>query len=236
MRFQTLQLSKNKGGLALPCLKDYYISAQLRILFCWCASDYKARWKEIEENISGTMPIQARIGDKRLIKCLMDTGNKWINLSLKTWLNVITRNDMLQEVKILKWCCYHLDFAPNKMDANYRGWVSRGLSSYCTLFNQVTLKSFQMLKRQHGHNDSDFFRFLQVRHHLNSTMLKSQKAFENSLLKVFISAYRTDSMLRVISTLYRGLQEIKIVNTTYIKKMGQGNQQLPIRRYLDKIL
>ena len=91
IRFQTLQLSKNKGGLALPCLKDYYVSAQLRILFCWCVSDYKARWKEIEENISGTMPIQARIGDKRLIKSLMETGNKWINLSLKTWLNVITR-------------------------------------------------------------------------------------------------------------------------------------------------
>ena len=45
IRFQTLQLPKNRGGLALPCLKDYYISAQLRILFCWCASDYKARWK-----------------------------------------------------------------------------------------------------------------------------------------------------------------------------------------------
>ena len=24
IRFQTLQLTKNKGGLALPCLKDYY--------------------------------------------------------------------------------------------------------------------------------------------------------------------------------------------------------------------
>ena len=218
IRFQTLQISKNKGGLALPCLKDYYISAQLRILFCWCVSDYKARWKEIEENISGTTPIQARIGDKRLIKCLMETGNKWINLTLKTWLNVISRYDMLEEVKILKWCCYDLDFAPNKMDANYRRWVSLGLSSYCTLFNQTTLKSFQMLKRLHALNNSDFFRFLQVRHHLNSTMLKSQKALENSLLKVFISAYRTDSMLKVISRLYRGLQEIKTVNTTYIKQ------------------
>lgn len=76
----------------------------------------------------------------------METGNKLINLSLKTWLNAVTRNDMLEEVKILKWCCYDLDFAPNKMDANYRGWVSRGLSSYCTVFNQSTLKSFQMLK------------------------------------------------------------------------------------------
>ena len=156
--------ANNKGGLALPCLKDYYISAQLRILVCWCVSDYKAKWKEIEENISGTMPIQARIGHKRLIKCLVETGNKWV----KTWLNVITRNDMLEELKILKWCCYDLDFAPNKMDANYRVWVSRGLSSYCTLFNQWTLKSFQKFS-----TIGTFFRYLQICHHLNSNMLKS---------------------------------------------------------------
>ena len=49
-------------------------------------------------------------------------------------------------------------------------------------------------------------------------MLKSQKALENCLLKVLISAYRSDSMLKVISRLYRGLQEIKTVNTTYIKQ------------------
>lgn len=218
IRFQTLQLSKSKGGLALPCLKNYYISAQLRILICWCASDYKARWKEIEENLSGTVPIQARLGDKRLIKCLMEKGNEWINLTLNTWLKVITKNDMLEEVKILNWCSHDPDFAPNKMDANYRVWARQGLSAYCTWFDQATLKSFQTLKRMHSLSNNDFFRFLQVRHHLNSTMLKSQKAFENSLLKVFISAYRTDLMLKVISRLYRGLQEIKVVSTSYIKQ------------------
>ncbi len=217
IRFLTLQLPKNKGGLALPCLKDYYISAPLRILFCWCILDYKARWKEIEESVSGAVPIQARLGDKGLIKCLMETGNRWINLSLKTWLNVITKNDMFEEVKILKWCCYDLNFAPNQMDANYKGWVKLGLTSYCTFFSQVTLKTFPTLKRLHGLNNKDFFRYLQVRHHINSIMLKSQKVFENSLLKVFIGAYRADSGLKVISRLYRGLQEIKIASTTYIK-------------------
>lgn len=138
---------------------------------------------------------------------------------------------MLEEVKILKWCCYDPDFAPNKMDANYRVWVGRGLSSYCTLFNQSTLKSFQMLKRLHGLNNSDFFRYLQIRHHQNSNMLKSQKAFENSLLKVFISAYRNDSTLKVISRLYRGLQEIKIVNTTYVKQKWDRESNSHLSEY-----
>lgn len=42
---------KNKEGLALPCLKDYYLSAQLRILFCWGVLHYKARCQGIEENL-----------------------------------------------------------------------------------------------------------------------------------------------------------------------------------------
>lgn len=67
----------------------------------------------------------------------MDKGNKWVNVSLKVWLDTITRNNMLEEVKILKWCCHDLDFAPNKMDVNYKRWVSSGLSSYCTFFVHV---------------------------------------------------------------------------------------------------
>jgi len=51
-KYQNLQLAKNKGGVALPCLKDYYIAAQLRPLICWCNPKYVARWKEIESAIS----------------------------------------------------------------------------------------------------------------------------------------------------------------------------------------
>lgn len=218
IRFQTIQLSKNKGGLALPCLKDYYISAQLRILFCWCVSDYKARWKEIEENISGTIPIQARIGNKRLITCLMETGNKWINLSLKTWLNVITRNNMLEEVKILKWCCYDLDFAPNEMDVNYKGWVSRGLSSYCTWFNQTTLKSFQILKRLRCLNNCDFLQISSGTPPPKEHYVKKSKGIRKQFVKSVYQCLQNRLYAKVISRLYGGLQEIKIVNTTYIKQ------------------
>ena len=35
VRFKTLQLSKERGGLAVPCLRDYYRAAQLRPLIGW---------------------------------------------------------------------------------------------------------------------------------------------------------------------------------------------------------
>lgn len=36
VRYSTLQLPGERGGMALPCLKDYFLSAQLRPLWCWC--------------------------------------------------------------------------------------------------------------------------------------------------------------------------------------------------------
>lgn len=65
IRFQTLQLMKNKGGLALPCLKHYYISAKLKISHCWCNHNYQARRKEMEEKMLGAAPIPAHLGDKK---------------------------------------------------------------------------------------------------------------------------------------------------------------------------
>lgn len=78
-RLKTLQLQKEKGGVALPCLKDYYISAQLRTLVCWCNMDYRARWKEIEIKFSKGCPLQARLGDKKLVKYQIQQNNQYNN-------------------------------------------------------------------------------------------------------------------------------------------------------------
>lgn len=58
-------------------------------------------WKEIEEKMS--VQIQACFGVKRLIKNSVETGNKLINLSLKNWLNIINKNGLFQEMKVLNW-------------------------------------------------------------------------------------------------------------------------------------
>jgi len=36
---------------ALLSLVDYFVLVQLRSLYCWCNSSYKAKWKEIEKEI-----------------------------------------------------------------------------------------------------------------------------------------------------------------------------------------
>lgn len=41
--FKTLQLSKDKGGWGLPCLKDYFRAAQIKTLINWCDISYNAQ-------------------------------------------------------------------------------------------------------------------------------------------------------------------------------------------------
>ena len=64
-QYTTLQLPKDKGGLALPNFREYCNAAQLRPLIYWCNVDYVACWKDIEIPTSGP-PIQPLIGQREI--------------------------------------------------------------------------------------------------------------------------------------------------------------------------
>ena len=61
IRFKTLQLDKEIGGLALQDLREYQYAAQIRFIVYWCSQEYQARWKDIELNIYQAPP-QTRLG------------------------------------------------------------------------------------------------------------------------------------------------------------------------------
>lgn len=220
IKYQIIQLAKDKGGLGFPCLKDYYISAQFRILVCWCNVVYQARWKEIETETEALkdFPIQASLGDVRLIKKQINQGNQWINLPLKLWSQFLNKNDWNEEARILRWCAYDLDFLPNKLDARYKKWAGQGLMAYCMFYDKGILRDFQSLKDQYQLSKTDFFRFLQIRHHIHNYIPKRTDLFSLPVLNIFVKAYQADPGLKVISRLYKGIQEVKKWNTAYIKK------------------
>lgn len=59
IKLKVLQLLKDRRGMALPDLKDYDCADQIRILGYLCHSQYRARWKEMEQGGSAGPPIQA---------------------------------------------------------------------------------------------------------------------------------------------------------------------------------
>lgn len=88
-----LHTGKEQGRTCITLLKKRIYFWLILKLPC------KARWKEAEEHFSGYIPIQAWLSDKRLIQKLMDLGNKWINLSVKTWQNIIIKVSLIEEIK-----------------------------------------------------------------------------------------------------------------------------------------
>ena len=58
IKYCTLQLTKEKGCMALPNLKDYYQAAQLGTIIKRCDEDYSAKWKDIERTVAD-IPVQS---------------------------------------------------------------------------------------------------------------------------------------------------------------------------------
>lgn len=65
IRYSTMPLPKDKGGMAVPKLQDYFYAAQLRAVFCWCNREYTARWKDIETKVQAS-PLQISITNREL--------------------------------------------------------------------------------------------------------------------------------------------------------------------------
>lgn len=94
IKYPTLQLAKEVGGMGLPCLKNYYYAAQIIPLLHWSNGPYTANWKELESNLSDSFPIQAAIADAGLMCKLQGLGNPWLSHTLQTWLKVINKCDL----------------------------------------------------------------------------------------------------------------------------------------------
>lgn len=90
-----------------------------------------------------------------------------------------------------------------------------------------------MLKGNHGLENQDFYRYLQLRHYAEHAIRDVSKKVEHRLLKVFLLAYQLDVCKNVISRLYSGLQEAKMVDTLYIKERWEreGNLSLSVEEW-----
>ena len=98
IKYKTLQLSKDGGGLSLPCVEDYYTAAQLRPLVCWCNPNYSAIWKDLELKQSET-PTQALLGNSQHHDPHLDKLNCWTRAALKVWFNTCKKTPTSEACK-----------------------------------------------------------------------------------------------------------------------------------------
>lgn len=104
IKYTTLQIPKDKGGLALPNLKEYYYDAQLRHLVYWCDTSYTTRWS-----------VQSMIANRNMFKEKLDSITKF---TLEIWYTVVKKYNL--EVKVLSCMAYDTNFKPGILDQSFK--------------------------------------------------------------------------------------------------------------------
>ena len=226
-KFSTLQLPRERGGMSLPSLRDYYFAAQLRSLVYWCNRPYTAKWKTIELSLMD-IPIQSLLGCTDREKGIFQTRSQWVNLSFKIWLEVVKRFKLQREAKLLRWPAFDPDFIPATLDNRYKQWYHNGITSICTMVKSGDIDSFENLKRKYELSNQDFYRYLQVRDYFGKKVKRSTPGVTTSLITVFTDAYNSGSNRGLVSRLYDGLMLLKNDSTMYVKERWEKEMGIVI--------
>jgi len=225
IRFKTLQISKDKGGLALPDLKKYYYAAQLRYVVYWCAQEYEARWKEIEMRLEEGRP-QARLGEKE--KMTRGRGNMILLNTFRIWREVVKKYDLEREIKLLIWPAQSLSFRPGKQDATFSRWGERGLTAIGTLIDEDNdFCSFVHFMKKLELGENDWLRYTQLKSFYDREVKKGLSEVRNELVKFLLDSYEHTPQ-KVVSRLYRCLQNMTGDNTLYVMEKWKSELNIDI--------
>ncbi len=162
VRYKTLQLLKERGGMGLPKLMEYFYAGQLRPIYCWCKSDFRAKLKDIEKEVNH-IPIQNMVCDRQLYKELKINMDPITVHTLDLWFKVLKIYKIQNDAKILKWIAYDSYFNPAKYDQRFKQWAGQGLTAWCILENKGKLVSFGNLRERYSLDTHEIFRYFQVR-------------------------------------------------------------------------
>lgn len=186
IRYKTLQLQKEEGGLSLPNLKRYFFAAQVKFLVCTCCPQYQARWKDIEASRETNL-IQALLGDIRT-KSAQQSENEIIKQTLAIWSKMVKEYDKEGDIKLLIWPSLDPRFEPGTTDIEYRQWWDRGITAVCTLVHKGVLKSFGELKKEFTLGNKDFFRYMQLRDYYDKRLKPTLSGEGNIVIDILIEA------------------------------------------------
>lgn len=229
IKYKTLQLLKEKGGMGLPCLKEYYLAAQLKPLVCLNSPSYSAGWKEIEVKVL-KFPIMAILTDIKLQKTTTLAEDFIFDSLLNSWNKSIKKCKLGELLKILRWCAYDSEFAPNTQDDAFKRWIPKGLTTYFSFTRKGVFSSFETLQKKHGLAQNDFYRYLQVRHYFNDNLKAIFEKMEPGFLQIFLSFSELKPHNNIISRLYKGIQQSKHDSTESIKKKWENEGNMTISK------
>lgn len=226
-KYATLLLSKDRGGMSLPNLIDYFYAAQLKPLISLCDNRIEAKWKDLETN-DEDIPLQALLGDRKLAKSKIDKLDPVSAFTLQNWLTIVKQLKIEKQSKILRWIAYDTAFIPGEMDQRFKHWTYIGITSFCKIMEGNNLQSFQALKDTYDLENLDFFRYLQMRQYfLREIQDHDPNTNPSQLIQLFVRAY-TKGIRKTVSQLYQSISGSRKHTTDYIRERWEKEMNIEI--------
>lgn len=211
VKIKTLQQKKEKGGLALPNLINYYNAAQIKPILIMNNKKWNPKWKNMEVY-------------------LVEQCNVWFP-KIKTKLHTFTARHTIKMwrrlCKLLKttdkdWICLRAirkdpEFLPNKEDKAFNLWESKGLIRFSQLYNDEGFDSFENLERRYQLPRSHFYRYLQVRSYANKNILMANLEQLHPFVREMLKITENESLKYATGQIYRTLQQNEENVTNHIK-------------------
>lgn len=167
VRYKTMMLSKDKGGLSLPHLRHYYWAAQLTAVTAWIRKDSDTGWVNIEQS---SLPAGTSLANLVFMtpqsQKKMRIKNTWVKHTLKVWSTVQKRFRGKATLSRAMGIVGNLEFLPSITDIAFKRWVDRDLKVVDQLFDEGNLHTFGYLKEKFQLPQSDMFRYFQIRHYI----------------------------------------------------------------------
>uniref|UniRef100_A0A3P8TZR2 Reverse transcriptase zinc-binding domain-containing protein n=1 Tax=Amphiprion percula TaxID=161767 RepID=A0A3P8TZR2_AMPPE len=211
-----LQKSKPNGGLALPNFRLYYWAANIRSLLYWAngRQTSSTSWLTMEVSSSQHIPLAALLGASYPLSVPHPITSPVIQQSLRVW---------TQFRKCLRLCSFSLQtpilsgclFPPSSLDLAFKDWQVMGIKSFKDLFIDNNFASFDQLTNKFGIPRTHFFRYLQIRHFLQSQLPDFPEAPQSSVIDDILSLQPSGKGL--ISKIYSKLTDLNQVSTARIR-------------------
>lgn len=168
VRLKVLCSPKDRGGVSLPNIRQYYWAAQLVAITQWINNDQEVGWVTIEQNaVSGVRLSVLPFLSNNLWKKL-NVKNIWVKQTLRIWDVVRKKLEGPMNLSRAMSIAGNIEFQPSIWDSGFKRWECSGLCTINQLFEENHLKSFSQLQEQFSLPSKDHYRFLQIRHYLQS--------------------------------------------------------------------
>ena len=221
IRREFLERPRDKGGLALPNMRNYYWASNIQKVIYWYQSP-QLDWCKIEANSCTSTSLPALVTAGLPLSPSKFTSSPVVSSSLRIWIQ-FRQHFKLKEFSIYSPICNNHLFPAAKIDSTFTLWRRNGLDTCDRFYIDGIFANFTDLSAKFNLQKSDLFRYFQVRHFIQSqSPTFPTSPADSGLEKILRNPMHFRRHIASISNIITSLQKTTLdgLRTTWSEELG----------------